>query len=750
MSEFHYIGKPTIRVDAFEKVTGTAMFMQDMEVPGALHGRFLYSPYAHAKIKRIVTDKAEKVAGVAAVVTHKDLPPKMDEVSGLEPGYMLQKTEASPYLFRGWGLQRDGIVRCMGSPVAAVAARTEEAADKALDLIEIEYEPLPVVIDPEEAIKPGAPQLYTDVPNNIILDWTNEIGDIEKGFKEADLVYDEVGETQPQSHLSPDPRGAIAWWEGEKPVVCISTMCSYPALLRGVASAFGLPESKVRIYGPPYMGSCYGGRAFNEASFALIVMLLARKSGKPVKVSLTREEDILALARCSSRLYVKIGFKRDGTITAIDYRAYINPGPWWYPAWIWRYQTHLFKVIRCDNIRAHTIQAATNIPFSGGPFRGFAYMEAFAVTQPILRKIANDLGLDYLKLLQKHIWRGGELVPQGRGFPSLMFSSSGIDEAAFDKGKSLIGWEDKREPDEYVGVGYCVSGSTQFPSNIDLRMNRDGSIQLETGVMELGSGQYTTLTLMAAEAIGASPDVINITHSFDTQSQPWEGGQRSERTTFGAGLAIQNAAKNLRQQIFVLVSKRLDVRPEELELENGVVFVKTDPEKKMPLSAIGLPVIASGTFEPDFKNIPWANGPIACFAKIKIDRETGLITPTKLVMLNDVGRAINPPVVHTQNMGTLSGGLGFALTESIIFDKDGRALNANPAYYFSPTILDIPEFHSEIIEPIDKAGPFGAKGAGEKVLTPSGLAVSAAVFDALKTRINTPFTPDKVLKALRK
>jgi xanthine dehydrogenase molybdenum-binding subunit len=747
MTKFHYIGKPIKRLDGFDKVTGNSRFMQDMEVPGMLTSRILYSPHAHARIKRIITDKAERVPGVAAVVTHNDLPPGIDEVSGLEPGMVMPPTAAHPYLFRGWGLQPDAVVRCMGSPVAAVAAKTEEAATEALALIEVEYEPLPAVFTSEDALKPGAPQIYPDVPGNIIFDWKQEMGDVEKGFKEADLVFEETGETQPQSHLTPDTRGAIAWWEGERLIVCTSIHSAYPSLLPGLAAAFKLPESKIRIYGPPYMGGSYGGRAFNDASFTLLAILLARKAGKPVRLTLSRAEDMLALSRCSTKLHAKVGVKRDGTITAVEFHALLNPGPWFYPPWVNRYFTHLYKVIRCDNIRARATLTPTNIPFSGGPFRGFAYMEAFLVAQPILKKISSTLGIDYLQILQQSVWRTGEKVPNGPGKYSVL-SSSGIDEA-IEKGRKIIDWNGPREPDEYVGAGYCLPGSAQFPSNVVLRLNRDGSIQLETGVIEIGAGQYTTLTYMAAEAIGAPPEVINITRSYDTESHPWDGGQRSERTTYSTGLAIVEAAKEFRQKIFNVASRKLGARLDDLELEEGVLFVKSDPAKKMPLSGVALPIVATGAFVPD-PDRPWASGPVATFVRVKVDKETGLVTPTKLVILNDVGRAINPPVVHTQNMGTLSAGVGFALTEEVIWDSDGRMLNTNPKFYTTPTILDVPEFQSEIIEPVDQIGPFGAKGCGEKVLTPSALAISAAVYDAVGEKVETPITPDKVLKALRK
>lgn len=748
MPEFRYVNKPIKRLDGVEKVTGAARFMQDMEIPGMLVGKLLYCPYSHARIKSIATDKAEKAAGVVAMFTHRDLPPGTAEIIGLDPGRVLPgETKVPVFLLRGWGVQGDGIVRCTGSPVAAVAAKTEEAAVEALDLIEVEYEPLPIVLDAEESEKPGAPQIYPDMPNNVIFDWNGEIGNVEKGFKEADVIYDEVGETQPQSHVTSDARGVIAWWEGDKPVVCYTHMTAWDNLLPGLAKAFGLAQSKVRIVGPSYMGGCYGGRASNDVYLLLMALLLAKKSRKPVKITLSREEDMLLLARCSTRLYAKIGVKRDGTVTAVDYKAYLNPGPWLHPGWASRYYTHLFKLIKCPNIKAAAKMTVTNRVFGGGPYRGFAYMEAFLVVQPILKKIAYDLGLDYLSLLEKSFWRAGEKVPHSPG-QFLTISSSGIDEAV-EKGKALIGWNDRKDPDEYLGVGYCLPAAPLRSANVELRLAKDGSIHLETGVVDVGAGQYTTLTYMAAEAIGVPPEFVHVSRSFNTDTQPYDAGQHGERTTFSTGLAILDAAKELRQKVFALASKRLGVKPEELELQEGTVFVKAGPEKRMPLGALGLTLVACGAFNPP-ADIAWTPGPVVSFVRLKVDKETGQITVGKLVMLNDVGRAINPPVVHTQNMGTLSGGLGFALTEELIYDRKGRVLNANPIYYHCPTILDIPEFQSVIIEPIDPIGPFGAKGAGEKVLTPSALAVSAAVFDALKTRCKTPITPDKVLQALGK
>jgi xanthine dehydrogenase molybdenum-binding subunit len=748
MPELRYINKPIKRVDGVDKVTGAAKFMQDMGVLGMLVGKVLYSPYAHAKIKSINLEKALKVNGVAAIVTHKDLPAKFKEVSGIELNNPLLPTLAPVKMFRGWGFQADGVVRCAGSPVAAVAAKSEEAALQALDLVDVEYEPLPVILDPEEAVKPGAPQIHPDIPDNTIYHWNGEVGNLEKGFKEADVIFDEVVETQPQSHFSPDVRGAIAWWEGERPVVCTTSMQPYGNLLPGLAQAFGMLESKVKIFGPPYMGGCYGGRAFNDVAFVIIAALLAKKARKPVKLSFSRQEDMTALARPSTRLYAKVGAKKDGTITAVHYKSYLNPGMWFYPPWSMRYYTHLFKVIKCPNIKAEAIMVATNRLFGGAPYRGLAYLEATASSQVVLQRIAHKLGMDYLELLEKSFWRTGDQMPY---LPNrtMTVTSAGIDEAVM-KGKKLIGWDDRKDPEEYLGVGYCSKGSMGFPANVEFRLNRDGSIQFEAGVVEIGSGQHTTLTYMAAEAIGAPPDTIQISKGFNSETQPWDGGQRSERTTANTGLAVLAAAKDFRQKIFALCSTRLGVKPEELELQEGMVFVKADREKKMPLSAIGMPIIASGTFQPDYVSNDVAEAPCVAFVRLKIDKETGLITPTKLVLVNDYGRAINPPVAHTQNMGTLSGGLSFALTEDVIYDKEGRVLNANPIFYRCPTILDIPEFHSEIVEAADPLGPYGAKGAGEHTLTPTIPATTAAVFDALKANFNTPITPDKILKALGK
>lgn len=748
MAEFRYINKPIKRVDGLEKVTGTARFMQDTNVPGQLVAKVLYSPYSHAKIKSIKLDRALKVPGVAAIVTHKDLPAKFEEVSGIELGARTPSVLVPVNMFRGWGFQMDGVVKCAGSPVAAVAARTEEAAVEALDLIEVEYEPLPVVLDPEESIKPGQPQVHQDVPDNIIYDWKGQIGDVEKGFKEADQVIEEVAETQAQSHFSPDVRGVIAWWEADRPVVCTTSMQPYPNLLAGVAQAFGFLESKVRIFGPPYMGGCYGGRAFNDVAFVIITLLLAKKARKPVKLLFSREEDMTALARPSTRLYAKVGVREDGTITAVEYKAYLNPGMWFYPPWSMRYYTHLFKVIKTPNIRAEAILAATNRLFGGAPYRGLAYLEATVASQVVLQRVAQRLGMDYLKLLEKSFWRKGDQMPY---LPErvLNVTTAGIDEC-IAIGKKAIDWDGKRDPDEYLGVGYCSKGSMGFPANVDLRLNRDGSVQLETGVVEIGSGQHTTMTYMAAEALGVPPETVQITKGFDSQSQPWEGGQRSERTTANTGQAVVAAAKELRQKVFALCSRRLMAKAEELELQDGIVFVKADPSRKMPLSSLGLPLAASGVYHPDYLSNDVAESPCVAFIRLKIDRETGMITPTKLVLVNDYGLAINPPVAHTQNMGTLSGGLTFATMEQVIYDKEGRVLNANPIFYHVPTILDIPEFVSEIVETGDGEGPYGAKGAGEHTLTPTIPAVVAAVQDALKARLDTPLTPDKILKALGK
>jgi xanthine dehydrogenase molybdenum-binding subunit len=762
MSEFKYIGK-SWRIDAVDKVTGAGKFMQDTQVSHMLHAAFKCSPHAHAKIRNIDTSKADAATGVRAVLTYKDVPPKVWAIQN-------EATNALVTMFfpnnlpaiRGFVIS-DNVV-FMGQPVALVAADTLLQAYQALDLIEVEYEELPAVIDAEEAIKPGAPEVYPqDAPGNIIGKATREFGgDTEKGFQEADVIFSESFSTNRQWHSTLDTRGCVVWWEGNQNVTMITSHnVALFLTLPLISEILGIPSSGVRLIAPQYVGAFHGGRSHADVFYAIAASILSKKAQCPVRLLYSRENDRLAQARHGTKAQVKIGLKKDGTLTALDYHVILDCGSWSFAPWFGTYILSLADLTKCPC--KIDISLVTTNKQPSGPFRGFAYFEAHVLVSEILSSVSRRLNLDVKDLFLKNCyWKVGERL---HGYPATC--SSSIFEPMLEASASDIGWGEPtgdigQKTRSSKGLGFCIDhfyGMTRFPSTCVIYLREDGSVILNQGIVENGAGQKSTLIQIAAEALrelNVPLEKFRIT-TVDTLNTPFDAGQRGMRTTSSAGVATLRAAQDLLQRTLEIAAPMLRAAgPQDVGVADGFFFPKTDPSKRIPLATVAVfgnavlgGIMGHGSYShlENMGKFPTPAG--VSGAEVMLDTETGLIRTKKIVVYNDYGRVIDPLRARSQIYGSIAG-MQFITAEDIIVDDKGRTLNTNLISYPIPTMLDIPEFHVVLKEDPDPTGPFGAKGAGEHTLAIVATTLYNAVSNVLGNSFDPPATPDKLLRILGK
>lgn len=755
-SDYAVVGKSLPRVDGMAKATGQALFSSDVSLPGMLYGKILRSPHAHAKILKVDTSKAERIPGVKAVVTGKDT-----------LGRFMSSVRGEEEIFSDKPLLAVEKVRFIGDEVAAVAASDEGIAQEALELIEVEYEVLPAVFDPEKALEPGAPQIASK--GNITWEVHQEIGDVEKAFKGSDYVREDVFHTPAVAHCALEPHITLASFEpGEK--VTVWSSCSSPYNVRDtLAYLLGLPVSQVRVVSLAVGGmfGCKGGTFSHEA----IAVLLARKSGRPVKVELNREEVFIAtMVRHPQVLKFKTGVKKDGTLLGVKARVVSDNGAYAHLGGLGITLTVAFLTapLRVPNLKCDAYQVYTNKTM-GGPMRGYGSPQPRFAFNSQLDMIARDLELDPAELMLRNAVRPGETLAN-----QFQITSCGLSEC-IERAIAQAGWRHtKAETPSHRGVGIgCYSYLTGM--NVDprncfsamVKIHEDGAISLLTGAVDIGQGSSTTLAQIVAEEFGVSLSDIRVV-APDTEVTPLEPGSFSSRVTYWTGNAVKAAAADARRQLFQIVADKLEANPEDLMAKNGRVYVKGSPDRGLSMQEAvlayqlanqGRPIIGRGYYSRplDQRNVHTAEGNWsntysfgAIVAEVEVNRETGQVRVLKLTTAHDCGLAINPMAVEGQIEGAAHMGLGFAISEELI-REGGVAMNASFLDYKFPLSLDMPAVDSIIVESIDPEGPFGAKEAGEGLTIAVAPAIANAIYDAVGVRINRlPITPDKVLAALEK
>ena len=730
--KFKIIGKRQPKVDAWERVSGKAKYASDIYLPGMLYARILRSPYPHAKVVKIDLEKAKALPGVKAILTFKDMP-------------SFRWHADMPIL--------TDIARFEGDDIAVVAAVDEERAREAIELIKVDYEVLPFVLDPEDAMKPEAPKIH---PQGNIIGGTPlllERGDIEKGFKEADLVYENSYRTSLLQHVTSEPRVCVADWRGGKLTVWDSLQYTFGPQ-PGLAKALNIPMSKVRVISE-FMGGGFGDKSTAER-YNVLAALLSKKVGLPVKIEFDREENFLATHhRYPTVFYFKYGVKKDGTLTSIYAKVIADMGAYAHFAGAGGCMETLKSVYRCPNVKVEGYSIYTNKP-EGGFMRCVGHPMPQFAQEVHMDVMAEKLGMDPVDFRLRNYARL-EDGDQDRKFP---FTSNGMEEC-IKKGAEAIGWKQRWQKSNSspgpvkkglgMAIHACRHGSMTEPSSGMVRINADGTVNVLTGTADIGGGQKGTMAMIAAEELGVPLDAVSIT-SADTEVTTDTGGTNGSRQTMTGGNGIRLAAADAKKQLLEIAAKELKTSQDNLEIRDGKVYPLNSDQgisledllKKAPATIVGRGIgrIPQGKIIHTFA---------AHFAEVEIDIRSGKVKVVKLVAAHDVGRAINLMALENQIAGGAIQGMGFGLMEDQILDRNsGVCVNPNLVDYKLFTIKDIPEILPIVIESNDPYGPFGAKGVGEPPYSVPAPAITNAIYNAIGVRFNRiPITSRLVLEGLK-
>ena len=764
VQELSSVGKRLPRPDAAPKVTGAAEYGADIKLPGMLAGRILRSPYPHAKIVKIDTSKAKKLPGVEAVITFEDVPK-------LPFTRSVMAEALPPFAFADEVLDQYIVTdkaRYIGDWVAAVAATDVYTAEEALDLIEVEYEQLPAVFDPFEAMKPGAPVIHGGKERNIAATISHAFncGDVEKAFKESDYVVEFSGQNSKQKHCHLEPDVAMAYWDTDGRVTVWSPCQNAHLAKKTLAKrVFGIREGKVRWI-TPAVGGGFGARL----SFGVepVCAMLAKAAGKPVKVVVTREEDFAGWnSRTEQHQIMKMGVRKDGTITAIQDRIISDAGAYFSHSGTTTAvnMQHTLGLFRCPNISGEATIVYTNTPTTSG-FRGYGNAEGSFILQQVVDMAAEKVGMDPIEFRLKNIKAVGE--------PSF-FMPVPLEHCALEQcirlGAERIGWKEKwggwgkkKEGRTRNGIGMSVmnhaSGAGGFlleHSNAMIKLNEDGSATLTVSPCEIGQGILGVLSQIAADAMGLRYEDIRVV-TGDTDVTLFDIGTHASRSTYVIGNAVVDAGRKVKKQVLELAAKKLKISADKLDVKEGQVYVKAEPDKNVRVAEIahdaiynydltGTHIAATGSFQSGTHSPNFQAG----FAEVEVDTETGVIKIIKYVVAHDIGRAINPQTVEGQLQGGATQGIGFALSEDFVVDKStGQTLSDSFATYKIPSTSDMPEIDVILVEEPVPSGPFGAKGVGEPGLINVAPSIANAVYDAIGIRIHSlPMSPEKLLEALK-
>ncbi len=728
--ELAIVGQPIPRVDGDQCVSGAAQYPSDLFLPGMLFGRFVRSPHPHARIKRIDATRALALPGVRAVLT----------------------AQTAPDTIWKYGRPLFGdTVRYMGDEVAAVAADTFALARQATRMIEVEYEVLPFVIDPQAALSESAPKLSE---KGNLMDGAPEAydrGDVDKAFKHADAIVEGEFETPTQVHNSFETHGCVATWEGDRLTIYESTQ-NVHGVRDDAAKYLGMQKNKVRVV-KHYMGGGFGSKN-SAGKYTVAAALLAKQTNRPVRFFLDRTEENLASgSRSSTKQHLKLGAKKDGTLIAMDLRAYVNAGA--YASWVGITDGPVKELYDCKNVRTRVFNVFTNTgPFA--PFRAPGFVEAMFALESLMDELAEKLGMDPLDFRIKNYARRSPLD----GKP---YSTNGLLDA-YQEGARAIKWYDRRkkirkgEGALRRGVGMASQiwyGAGGSPSYAQIKIHPDASATIITGTQDIGTGTKTILTQIAAEELGLPLEKFRI-EIGDTAWGLFSMLSAGSMTAASVGPAVREAAADAKQQLLHVAAHFMGAKQSSVKIQNGIVRgVKRGKPFEKPLAEIldelgDMMIVGQGSRAPNPTNVAIRTFG-AQFAEVEVDTETGAVRVLRIIASHDSGRILNPLTTSSQIEGGILQGMGYALMEQRVVDANtGKVLNPNLEGYHLPTMMDVPEIE---VRMIDRADPLinnlGSKGVGEPPIIPTAPAIANAVYDAIGVRMRKlPMTRDVVLEAM--
>ena len=772
--QFRIVGKITPRKDAIARVTGRELYSVDIVLPRMLYGRIVASPYAHARIRNIDPRPAQALGAV--VITWDDVP---------HVRFNQRIVTVPAVLHRDTTVLADK-VRRLWEPVAAVAAETEALAEKAARAVQVEYEPLPVLTDPIEAMRPGAVPIHEivlwgdkEIPieNNIACTRQIEEGDVDRAFAEADVVVEGTFRTHKIYHMQLEPKTAVCRPEPDGGLTVWATTQSIHNVRILLGQIFGIPLSKINVIRIPVGGTF--GSSIQMNTPIPICAALALKAGRPVKLSLTREEDFYEHVDYPVQVHLKLAARADGTLLGAEMELVTDIGahniqPY---SFLGVCVGWLVSLYRLPNVRYKGIAVYTNKTPSCAK-RGFGNPQITFVVESLMDELANRLGLDPVELRRKnYVGLGDTFWGQGPLVRSIV-QSDGVPEL-LDEGKRLIGW-DRRQPPEAKtgryrrGIGMArgfhtsSAGAPQPGDVIDysgamVKVNQDGSVDVITAVMDHGGGTLEAIAKLVAEVLCVPLEKVNIA-AAGTTTTVYDVVTHATRGVYAGGGAAVRAAQKVRQELLETAARYLNVMPDALtirldeDLGQGVIYAPSIPERRMTIAEV-----ATRCWTESWKTIAAVESyrPTSCppaymtaFVEVEVDTWTGVIRTVRAALGSDCGTVINPDLAAGQLEGGLHIGAGFALYEDNLWDEQGRTLSRGymvdakiPGVCESPTVENLVTYFAHTYEP---TGPLGAKGIGEAASNPVAAAYANAVYNAIGVRFyELPITPEKVLAALK-
>lgn len=765
------IGKSVRRLDYETKVTGRAQYLADMSVPGMCHGKILRSPYPHARIIKIDASQALKVPGVVAVLTRDDI--LHDQ--GIEPFY-------GP-VFKDQTIVAVETVRHVGDPVAAVAALSVDAAEEALKLIRVDYQELPAVLSVEDSLKPGATLVHESVKlpasgfadlaelkpvegTNVCTHFRLTRGDIDKGFAEADHIFEDTFTLPATQHSFLETHACIASVEPGGRITVWATTQNPFVVRTQLANIFKVPVSRVRVI-VPYLGGGYGGKVYPKVE--PITVALARKAGRPVRVVLTREEVFYTITKHAAVIRMKTGVKKNGMLVARECEIHLDTGAYAEigPRVAKKSGYTAAGPYKIPNLKIDSYSVYTNKP-PAGAFRGFGVSQSAWAVESQMDIIAAALKRDPLELRKQNGYDEGDKFVTEETLRAV-----GLKEC-LDQVARSIGWETKVQRSQSLkgqgkeetnikrGKGLaCMIKATITPSIscAVVKLNEDGSLSIYAGTVEMGQGSETVLAQIAGTELGIPLQTIQVL-GVDTDVVPYDLTTSSSRSTFHMGKAVQLAARDIMRQLKQIVVKEYGVPEDTVTFAGGKIRL---PEARLDYAEVmfkrfgmqGGTLVGEGQVKTSVKNEFGEKSTSAFWflaagaAEVEVDVDTGKFKLVKYAAAVDVGKALNPLGCRQQLAGAAITGIGQAMFEEIAYDN-GQLINPNLVDYVLPSLGDMPAAIDPIcVEVPDRNGPFGAKGIGESALIPVAPAIANAVFDAVGVRIrDLPIKAEKIFLAL--